>query len=309
MNQVNAGSCISTIQVVLGDELPEGWSANDIGIVTIGNAYSFDPCTGSNPENGEFTITGSGNNATSTTTDNVAFAAQTLCGNGSITAKIESVTPDGYGGLMIRETTDAGAKQAAIFSNLTNLLRHEVRYTANGPKQVNAFYKPSPFWLRLERQGDWIFAYYSTTGFTFSYVHGVFVPMQTCVEIGLASFTYLPNTQTEAVFSNVNITGTILPSAETNPVTPEDQLSRMEEVQIFPNPTARDFTVRFSAAVEKETTVQLRNGLGQLIEERIVEPGTSEIFWDANEIHPGSYWLVIDRAFLSEKVFPVIIIR
>jgi hypothetical protein len=92
---------------------------------------------------------------------------------------------------MIRETTDAGAKQVAIFSNMTYVLRHETRYTTNGPRQVNAFYKPAPFWLRLQRQGDWIFAYYSYNGVSFSYVHGVFVPMSNCVEVGLASF-HLP---------------------------------------------------------------------------------------------------------------------
>ena len=108
---------------------------------------------------------------------------------------------------MIRETTDDGAKQAAVFSNMSNVLRHEVRYATNGLKQVNSFFKPSPIWLRMQRQGDWIFSYYSADGVNFQYVHGVHLPMQSCVEFGLASFTFLPNAQTESVFSNISISG------------------------------------------------------------------------------------------------------
>ncbi|NBC08389.1 MAG: T9SS type A sorting domain-containing protein, partial [Bacteroidetes bacterium] len=89
----------------------------------------------------------------------------------------------------------------------TNVLRHESRKTANAAKTVQSHYRPFPFWLRLQRMGDWVFAYYSTTGTSFNYVHAVYVPMDNCVEIGLASFTYLPNAQTEAVFSNVSISG------------------------------------------------------------------------------------------------------
>ena len=305
----NAGNCTSNIQVVLGDELPDGWSTNDIGIVTIGNEYSFDPCTGTNPEDGEFTITGSGNNATSTTTDNIAFAFQTLCGDGSITAKIENVTPNGYGGLMIRETGDADSKQVAIFSNQTNSLRHETRYIPGANKVVQNFIKPSPFWLRLQRQGNWIFAYYSTTGITFSYIHAVFLPMQECVEIGLASFTYLPNTQTEAVFSNVSISGNTQTNAATSSVPLNYDTYQLKEVQIFPNPTSRAFTTRFSTAMEQPTSLQLHNELGQLIEEKIIEQGMSEIIWETNKLLPGIYWLTINTNDLSEKTYPVIITR
>ena len=89
--------------------------------------------------------------------DNVAFTSYNMCGDFSITAKIEGVDPNGYGGLMIREGMEATAKQVALYSNMSNNLRHEVRYSANSPKQVANFFKPSPIWLRLERQGNWIF--------------------------------------------------------------------------------------------------------------------------------------------------------
>ncbi|MCG8331260.1 MAG: HYR domain-containing protein [Chitinophagales bacterium] len=197
----NSSSCTSNITVEVSGALENGWSSTDIGQVTVGNDYWYDPCD--YPPT--YYVTGSGNNAVNMLSDNVAFTSYALCGDASITAKIESIDPNGYGGLMIRETTDAGSKQVSVFSNMTNTLRHETRYLANANKVVQSFFKPSPIWLKLQRQGDWIFSYYSFDGSNFQYIHGVYVPMQSCVEIGMASFTYLPNAQTESVFSNVSI--------------------------------------------------------------------------------------------------------
>jgi hypothetical protein len=282
----NTDNCTANVTVNVGDVLPGGWSANDIGNSgTLGNEYSFDPCI---PSGGEFSITGGGNNATSSTTDNVAFASQFLCGQDvSITAKIESVTPNGYGGLMIRETTAAGSKQVAIFSNLTYLLRHETRYTTNGPKQVNAFYKPAPFWLRLQRMGDWIFAYYSNNGVNFSYVHGVFVPMSSCVEVGLASFTYIPGQQTNATFSNVSIIGTPAPNVEVPTITVTGTSKQLPS--LYPNPTRDMANLVFEDGLDKDATIILRNPLGQVVEQRQLRAGDYRTEWDVATLADGLY--------------------
>jgi hypothetical protein len=287
----NTASCNAMITVVVGNDLPSGWDANNVGNSgTLGNEYSFDPCT---PTDGEFAITGGGNNATSSTTDNVAFASQSLCGNNvSITAKIESVDPNGYGGLMIRETTAAGSKQVSIFSNQTFVLRHETRYTTNGPKQVNAFYKPAPIWLRLERQGNWIFAYYSSTGMpgSFQYVHGVFVPMSTCVEVGLASFTYFPGQQTTTVFSNVSTSGGAMPTVETPEFPGEEATARLQQsVSLFPNPASSTVNLEFEDGLRKDATVILRNQLGQVIEQRALQAGDYRTEWNVSHLTDGLY--------------------
>ena len=296
-------SCNAIITVEPGDQLPGGWSATDIGMATTGNDYSFDPCTATT--DGEFVITGSGNNATSSTTDNVAFAGQELCGDGTITAKIESISAGGYGGLMIRESTTAGAKQVSIFSNLSSLLRHETRYTTNGMKQVNSFFKPSPIWLRLQRMGSWVFAYYSNNGVTFQYVHGVFVPMQNCVEIGLASFTYIPNAQTEATFSNVETTGNISMMAGNLPVEVENLDNKVQSgLKVFPNPNTGSFIVQFEQPFTKDVPLAIYNAFGQLIETRIVGAGTNQMEWNLENIASGTYWIHMETA---DQVLPIII--
>jgi len=287
----NSSSCDATITVAQSNELPASWSSADVGQVSLGNDYSYAPCT---PSGGEYTVTGSGNNAVSSTTDNVAFAHQTLCGTGSITAKVESITPNGYAGLMIRETTAAGSKQVAIFSNLTNVLRHEARYTTNGAKQVQSHYRPFPIWLQLYRQGNWVFAYYSTTGSNFQYVHAVQVPMQNCVEIGLASFTYLPNAQTEAVFSNVTVTGG-------NPAMvqlPQNNSAATAQAQpmAFPNPTSGQVQLQFTQGLDTEATVSLRSLTGQILQQRQLQPGDAMTDWDLSTQPAGVYLLEIRQA-------------
>jgi hypothetical protein len=290
----NTDNCTANVTVNVGEALPGGWSANNVGNSgTAGNDFGFDPCVG---VDGEFSITGGGQNATSSTTDNVAFAGQFLCGNDvSITAKIESVDPNGYGGLMIRETTAAGAKQVAIFSNQTNVLRHETRYTTNGPKQVNAFYKPAPIWLRLQRQGNWVFAYYSYNGASFSYVHGVFVPMNNCVHVGLASFTYNPGQQTTTVFSNVTVTGGTMPNAEVPGITEEAEVKRLQGINLYPNPTRDIVNLTFEDGLSKDAIITLRNQLGQVVEQRELRAGDFTTEWNVSTLADGLYLFEIRK--------------
>jgi hypothetical protein len=297
----NTSTCTSSISVSLDESLPSGWAASDIGYNSLSNTYIHDPCS----VNGTYTITGSGNNATSATTDNVAFAAHSLCGDGSIVAKIESVSSNGYGGLMIRETTDAGAKQTSIFSNLSNMLRHEVRYATGGSKQVSNFYKPASYWLKLARQGDWVFAYCSPTGTNFQFVHGVYLPMQGCVEIGLASFTFMPNAQTEVVFSSVAVSGN---SSFANDIpTPEkapspSAVSSMNRCVVWPNPTSGQFTLELDQPATIGTRVSIYNQYGQEVLSREVAEGSPIENFDLGHLPPGTYLLRME----SEAMKPIL---
>ena len=290
----HSSSCNANITVELSGDLPGSWSSSDIGAAAVGNDYSFDPCATPTPETGEFTVSGSGNNTSSTTADNVAFASQTLCGNGSITAKIEYVEPNGYGGLMMRESFDPGSKQVSVFSNMTNSLRHEARTVTGGMKTVNNFMKPSPIWLKLERTGDWIFAYYSSDGFSFQYVHGTYISMTECVEIGLATFTYLPATQTDAIFSNVSTTGNVSTLAEKPPVELENRAKATPTgLKVFPNPNIGSFTVQLEQPFVEDTPLSIYNPFGQLIETKILGAGANQIEWSLEHIPSGTYWLRI----------------
>ena len=92
----------------------------------------------------------------------------------SITVKVEDVSGSGYGGVAIRESTAAGAKQVLFLSNETSLLPWITRTSTNGPNNFTVHDKPYAFWLRLERIGNLIRGYVSTTGNSFpTYCSGV----------------------------------------------------------------------------------------------------------------------------------------
>ena len=286
--------------------VPAPWMTTDVGSSgTAGNAYAFDEC------DDQFTVTGGGNNAFPGTEDAVAFINQTLCGNGAITAKLESVTPNGYGGLMMRETNTASAKQVSIFSNLTNVLRHEARYKTGGNKVTQAHYRPFPFWLRLVRQGNWFFAYYSTTGSNFQYIHAVNVSMNSCVQVGLASFTYLPGQQCEAVFSNVSVsssatafqgsadTGT--PASTQSAVSPEIQdvqapgNNTLGQFNVFPNPVSNELNVSFEDAMAEEATIRILSIDGRSLYENVhgIQGATVNIPLSLLNMTEGMYLLQV----------------
>ena len=266
-----------------------GWEMANIGTSNGDNCYFYDA------DNDEYTITSGGNNAISSTTDNVAFSYQDLCGNGSITAKIEDVSANGYGGIMLRDGLSAGAKQVSLFSNLSSVLRHESRSYTNAPKTVNAFYKPNPMWLKIERQGDWFFAYSSADGYNFQYVHAVYVPMGYCIQMGLASFTYSPTMTADAVFSNISTTGLVGGLSEEEGIAPvEAEVKAISpKAVVFPNPAQDQFTVRLAEPLLTDAQLVLRSGVGQVVGSRTLDSGNVNVDWNIVDLPSGIYYLEV----------------
>jgi regulation of enolase protein 1 (concanavalin A-like superfamily) len=288
----NISSCTAMVTVDVQPGLPDDWGNSSIGNNgSTAPEFQFNPCTSSEPEDGMIEISSSGNNAISNTSDNVAFAYQSICGDFTMTAKVESVSSNGYGGLMVRESNDAGAKQASLFSNLTNILRNEVRYATGTPKQIYAFYKPSPIWLRMQRQGSWIFFYYSATGTFFQYVHAVNLPMNSCVEVGTAAFSFTPGQAATATFSYVDIYGTPAPNASL-PNTPVIA-DRQKVPALYPNPANQEVNLVFETPLESETMVVLRNPLGQVVEQRELRPQDQFTTWEVSGLTDGLYYMEI----------------
>ncbi|NRA50107.1 MAG: hypothetical protein HRU12_13315, partial [Phaeodactylibacter sp.] len=129
----NSDHCTANVLVEIGGELPGNWEGIDIGNPGESSTFSYDPCATENPRKGEFSVTTGGYNLIPNTADEVGFIGQSLCGDGGIQAKIESVS-NGYAGLMIRESDAPGAKMVAVYSNLSSIIRRELRTVDNGPR-------------------------------------------------------------------------------------------------------------------------------------------------------------------------------
>ena len=274
-----------TIYYCKGGDVPGPWQSAVVG--DVGD------CNTSSELGSEFYVSSCNNNAfPGTTSDNLNYVYQTLCGDGEVAVKIESVTDNGYGGVMIRESLNANAKQVSMFSDLSNLIRWESRAVTGMPKSIQSFYKPNPFWLKLVRQGDWIFGYYSATGYNYQIVQAAYVPMNACVEYGIATFSFNVGETATAIFSNASVVDGegLLQAPDT-----EEQSIGYQRANIFPNPASHDITVEITPNDVRSTTLVLRNSFGQMIEQRQLEPGTFRTQWDVVHLSNGVYFVEIVR--------------
>ncbi|HMQ49740.1 MAG TPA: proprotein convertase P-domain-containing protein [Saprospiraceae bacterium] len=285
-------SASQVVTVVAGDVLPEPWDFDDASPFALNSNGSFDPCTGT----GVFTITTNGQDVGSSV-DNHSMIFQELCGDGSITLRVESIDGPGYAGVEFRENFAADAQQVSMLSNLINVLRWDVRYTEGGLKQISSFYRPFPIYLRLVRQGDWFFGYYSADGVNFGYVHSVFVDMNECIYVGMAAMSYVNGATVSADFTDVVVTGG---GGGGNLVAPDNIFTDVAtdadrfEVGLYPNPTNANTNLKFNLSSELPATVRLMNSLGQvvLIEQlQSIPNGTVEL--TTERLAPGTYFVEI----------------
>jgi hypothetical protein len=105
--------------------LPCGWDAEPNGIdCSEGNIFSYNISSQ--------VFSGISINCyypNSYTTDQLAFAQFDLCGNGSVTAQVTSITGGlGWAGVTMRESNAAGAKKAQLMTNLSSFQQKRIPY-------------------------------------------------------------------------------------------------------------------------------------------------------------------------------------
>lgn len=153
--------------------------------------------------------------------DEFHFVYKILEGNGSITARVESIEDARQGvwaGVMIRQGLDPGARFAAVFATPGSGVRYHTRPIANRsatsddhlatPEQTALCI---PIWVRLVRQGSHFSAFYSSDGAAWTPMvwNPQTVSMLDPVYIGMAVNSHDNTTTAEARFSHVTTTGDI----------------------------------------------------------------------------------------------------
>jgi hypothetical protein len=149
--------------------------------------------------------------------DQFHFAYKTLNGPGSIIARVESILethPFTPAGVMIRETLDGGSKHhlscVTTAIGVSSMGRADIGGTTFYTNQGGF---TAPYWVRLERDaaGNFLVSH-SADGTTWQPVAGDNSPKVTMgsdVYIGLALTSRTSALTTEAVFSNVTMTGNV----------------------------------------------------------------------------------------------------
>jgi hypothetical protein len=212
--------------------LPGGWDTRDIGTPSQpGTATATADATPM------FTVKSFG-----TTVDSFRFAYQTLTGDGSITARVDSLTGvnQSPGGVMIREalTTNSKFVWAQVSGGGPGW---SYRTTTGGgvtnPAGTNI---AQPYWLRLTRSGGNVIVAKSPDGVAWTDLQTIAFSSSSTLFVGLAVSALTSAGPATATFSNVAFTGTL------NAPPAYNALPAPSGVAVAPQATNAGFTVSWN---------------------------------------------------------------
>jgi hypothetical protein len=138
--------------------LAPGWSDADIGSPGLAGSASF--------SNGLWTLSGSGANICSS--DQLHFAFNSVTGDGTVVAQVESVqnVPGAQAGIMYRNDTTAGALEVAVLATAGNGVTFQWRSTPGSACSYQVVLGiadlGAPVWVSLVRSGNNFSGYWST---------------------------------------------------------------------------------------------------------------------------------------------------
>jgi hypothetical protein len=285
------------VEVLIGGVIPPPWGTADIGMVPGSNAYAYSPCVTNDPSKGHFTLNTTGYNPISGNTDQLAGVVQELCEGSGIRAEVQSVGPDTYAGIFMRNSSAAGSPMAGLFTNLTPLLRWESRLQPNGSKSVTPFESAAtPVTLGMRRHNGLLQAFYRIPGGSgWQLITQIQDHLEECVEVGFGAFTSTPGGAAVAVIGPVTTIGA---SNSTefggSPAMELTGASGTGQLALWPNPASRSATLSLGAPLEAPAQARLIDGLGRTVRAWPLEVGLTEHPLAVSGLPNGLYWLKVD---------------
>lgn len=175
-------------------------TGGDIGAVAAAGSSS--------QAGGVWTVRGSGADIWGTL-DEFHFARLPVSGDVRITARVDGLTgTDGWAkaGVMIRESTAAGARHAFACATPGNGVAYQRRTVAGGSSAHTAGpLRPAPMWVRLERIGSTITASSSIDGVAWQVIRTETLALPATALVGLAVTSHRDGTLCTATFSQVTV--------------------------------------------------------------------------------------------------------
>lgn len=297
-----ACSVMPQIFTITVDPLPCGWSSLPNGVnCNAGSSVTFNPGTQ------VFTVKSTNcYYPNSFTSDALAFAQHDLCGNGSITAKVTSITGNalGWAGVTMRESNAAGAKKAQLMTNLSDFSRREFRTTTSGQAYPQQFPSQNRYWLRITRTGNQFVMYVSPNGTIWYPAGAQNITMGNCIEIGLVVTNYTANSTVTANFSNVTVTGNMFAKPATQ--IQEDVLS-IADFTIMPNPTNGVVEIDLSSYTQRKVQLDMYNLQGKLLRSSNIETVKGKEEVDLTTFANGMYLIRVRAEGLPDVTKRVVV--
>ena len=226
-DSVNGGAQSAPIYYGTGDkttsevdrtfDVPQDWTTNGIQELVV--HYQGFPEPLIQDPNGAFRLSACGDNmmANNVTADGCRFVYKPLSGDGSIIARLEShphVHNWGRVGVMIRENLDPGSAGVSLYDAGANGLRIGSRglafAAANHTGGSTMGDQQEPVWLKLERTGENINAFYTPDPATQDWIpvdgNPRTIAMGNNVLVGLALTSRYSTRPVTAVFTDVSTT-------------------------------------------------------------------------------------------------------
>ncbi len=203
----------------------QSWTAGGVNTLVLwlrGDAAAFAETSA-----GAILMNGTGTDIWSTA-DECRFAYKLLKGNGSITAKVESLTnthANAKAGVMIRESLTPEAVHALVDVTPGAGLEFIRRIIPGGDSASTVQTGiTAPYWIKLTRTGDVLTAQCSADGKTWASIgtdpaaSSATIPMAVDLYIGLAVTSHAANVSAVAKFSNVSTTGGVSGAWQTSDI-------------------------------------------------------------------------------------------
>ncbi len=194
-------------------DTPQNWTGN--GADTLSLWFRGRPVAWADKGNNAYAVSGSGADIYGSA-DQFRFVCKQLSGNGSITVKVDSLVnthPWARAGIMVRETLEAGSRNALIAVTPGNGIVFQWRDGTNGTTSytnAGTTGMVPPYWLRITRTGNVIKGERSADGKTWTQQGtDTTVVLATNVYIGLVAASHDAALTTVAEFSNFSTTGTV----------------------------------------------------------------------------------------------------
>ncbi len=197
--------------------LPSGWSDGDIGSVGVSGSATY--------ANSVFTVNGAGTSFWSTA-DGANFLYQPLSGDGSIVARVLSVSASSTGGVVIRDSLNPNAMSAyagyygsAMYLNYRSTTGGSTAQAASG-SGLNL-----PYWVKLTRTGSTFASYASADGVNWvQFGSSKTINMGQNVYIGLGVSSGSTSRLATATFDSVSISTTSTPAPSITSISPTSGL-------------------------------------------------------------------------------------
>ena len=279
----NINSCVSTVTPV---GLPCNWvqSANGVNC-NGGSSVVFDP------SNNTFNVQSVNCASTNFGADAAAFAQQTLCGNGSITARVENVVGSGWAGVEMRENNQAGAKKASIMISNSNFARRIFRVLTNASATPQQIMNTNRNWVRVTRSGNQFSLHTSADGVNWFFAGAQNIVMDNCIEVGLVVTNFNSNSTVNTLFSNVFIDGGFVTLGNDDLEHAWDLERSNITSEVFPNPTTGQLFLKLDND-RNLSEIQVITLDGRIVQSQpVMYDGNSTMMLDISG-HPVGLYLI-----------------